>query len=59
MKILKITSEKSKTDITYYRIVREKLWEKQETDVNTKKYLTDFIGYGPIAMCFRLQMRYF
>lgn len=45
-----ITSEKSKTDITYYRIVREKLWAKPETDVNTKKYLTDFIGYEPIAV---------
>lgn len=45
-----ITSEKSKTDSNYYRIVDEKLWSKPQESVIVRKNLTDFSAYEPIAV---------
>ncbi|MBQ8803929.1 MAG: ATP-binding protein [Tyzzerella sp.] len=45
-----ITSEKSKTDSNYYRIVDEKLWSKPQESVIVRKNLTDFSVYEPIAV---------
>lgn len=45
-----ITSEKSKTDSIYYKIVEETLWAKPQDSVTTKKNLTDFSKYEPIAI---------
>ena len=45
-----ITSEKSKTDSTYYKIVQETLWIKSEESITARKNLTDFSAYEPIAV---------
>lgn len=45
-----ITSEKTKTDFVYYKIVAETLWEKPEDSVTAKKNLTDFSNWEPIAI---------
>lgn len=45
-----ITSEKSKTDAAYYKIVKETLWAKSEETVGARKNLTDFSAYEPIAV---------
>lgn len=45
-----ITSEKSKTDSTYYKIVKETLWTKSEESVTARKNLTDFSSYEPVAV---------
>lgn len=45
-----ITSEKSKTDEYYYKIVRETLWAKPQDSVGTRKYLTDFSNCAPVAV---------
>ena len=45
-----ITSEKSKTDSIYYKIVEETLWAKPQEAVTARKNLTDFTGYQPVAI---------
>ena len=45
-----ITSEKSKTDSIYYKIVEETLWAKPQEAVTARKNLTDFTGYEPVAI---------
>lgn len=45
-----ITSEKAKTETTYYKIVGETLWTKPQEAVNAKKTLTDFTAYAPAAV---------
>lgn len=45
-----ITSEKSKTDSTYYKIVNETLWTKTEESVTARKNLTDFSACEPVAI---------
>ena len=45
-----ITSEKSKTDSIYYKIVEETLWAKPQEAVTSRKNLTDFTGYQPVAI---------
>lgn len=45
-----ITSEKSKTDSIYYKIVKETLWTKPQEAITARKNLTDFTGYEPVAI---------
>ena len=45
-----ITSEQSKTDSIYYKIVKETLWVKSEESVTARKKLTDFSGHEPVAV---------
>ena len=45
-----ISSERSKTDAVYYKIVRETLWAKPQEAVIARKNLTDFTGYEPVAV---------
>lgn len=45
-----ITSEKSKTDSIYYKIVEETLWAKPQDSVTAKKNLTDFSEWEPVAI---------
>lgn len=45
-----ITSEKSKTDSIYYKIVEETLWAKPQEAMTARKNLTDFTGYEPVAI---------
>lgn len=45
-----IVSEKSKTDMTYYKIVKETLWTKPQDSVSARKNLTDFSAYVPVAV---------
>ena len=45
-----ITSEKSKTDFTYYRITKESLWEKSQNSIKARKNLTDFTAYESVAI---------
>ncbi len=45
-----ITSEKSKTDEYYYRIISETLWSKPQSMVSTRKYLADFANCKPVAV---------
>lgn len=45
-----ITSETTKTGEQIYRITGESLWSKPESSVATRKSLTDFTGYKPIAV---------
>lgn len=45
-----ITSEKSKTEATYYKIVKETLWAKPQESVTARKNLTDFSAYEPVAV---------
>lgn len=45
-----ITAEKSQKDGYHYKIIREKLWSKPQDSVGTRKYLTDFVDYEPIAV---------
>ena len=45
-----ITSEKSKTESVYYKIVKENLWAKPQDSVIARKNLTDFSGYEPVAI---------
>lgn len=45
-----ITSEKAKTEATYYKIVKETLWAKPQESVTARKNLTDFSVYEPVAV---------
>ena len=45
-----ITSKKTKTEGTVYRIVSEKLWSKQIDEIATRKTLLDFDGKEPIMV---------
>ena len=45
-----ITSEKSKTDSIYYKIVKETLWTKPQEAITARKNLTDFTGYEPVSI---------
>ncbi len=45
-----IVSEESKTDATYYKIIKETLWAKPQDAVIARKNLTDFSVYEPIAV---------
>lgn len=45
-----ITSEKSKADEICYKIVKESLWMKPLDSVNTRKKMTDFTTYEPVAV---------
>lgn len=45
-----ITSEKNQKDENCYKIINEKLWSKPQDTVKTRKYLTHFSGYEPIAI---------
>lgn len=45
-----ITSEKTKTDSIYYKIVAETLWAKPQDSVTAKKNLTDFSAWEPVAI---------
>lgn len=45
-----ITSEKSKTDVTYYKIGKETLWAKPQDSIIARKNLTDFSAYKPVAV---------
>lgn len=45
-----ITSEKSKTDSIYYKIVKETLWTKPQDSVNARKNLTDFSTCIPVSV---------
>lgn len=45
-----ITSEKTKTGEQHYRIVRESLWTKPESAVETRKNLTNFANCKPITV---------
>ena len=45
-----ITSEKSKTDSIYYKIVKETLWAKSQEAVIARKNLTDFSAYEPVVV---------
>ncbi len=45
-----ISSSKSKTDGTTYRITSESLWTKGEADVTTRKGMLDFDGKEPVMV---------
>ena len=45
-----ITSERSKTDATYYKIIKETLWAKPQVSVVTRKTLTNFSACVPVAI---------
>lgn len=45
-----ITAEQTKTNETNYRILREALWTKPSSAVTTRRKLTDFSGYEPVAV---------
>ncbi|MDO4268099.1 MAG: ATP-binding protein [Eubacteriales bacterium] len=45
-----ITSEKTKADTSYYRIVKEALWVKPQDSVTARKNLTDFSACEPFAV---------
>lgn len=45
-----ITAEKSKTETSWYKIIRETLWTKPKESVIAKKNLTDFSNCEPIAI---------
>lgn len=45
-----ITSEKTKTETIYYKIVKETLWAKPQETVAARKKLTDFSDCEPIAV---------
>lgn len=45
-----ITSENTSKDGYRYKIIQETLWSKPQDDVVTRKYLTDFSNYQPIAI---------
>ena len=43
-----ITSRKTKTEGTVYRILAEKIWSKKADEVSTRKTLLDFDGKNPV-----------
>lgn len=45
-----ITSEKSRTESIYYKIVKETLWAKPQDSVIARKNLTDFSNHEPVAV---------
>lgn len=45
-----ISSSRSKTDGTTYRITSESLWTKEEADVTTRKGMLDFDGKEPVMV---------
>ena len=45
-----ITAEKSKTETSWYKIIRETLWAKPKESVIARKNLTDFSNCEPIAI---------
>lgn len=45
-----ITAEKSKTETSWYKIIRETLWTKPKESVIARKNLTDFSNCEPIAI---------
>lgn len=45
-----ITSEKSKTEATYYKIMKETLWAKPQESITARKYLTDFSACEPVSI---------
>lgn len=45
-----IASEKTKTDLINYKIVKETLWAKPQDSVRARKNLTDFSACEPIAV---------
>jgi predicted ATP-dependent endonuclease of OLD family len=43
-----ITSKRTKTEGTIYRIISEKIWSKQADEISTRKSMLDFDGKEPV-----------